>query len=146
MNTNKQLYLHFLDQLKEEISLYKNEEDLWKLAGGITNTPGNLCLHICGNLNNYLGEALGKTGYIRNRPLEFSKKNVSREELMDQIDETKSMIEKVFDGLTPQRFDEIYPLDDFGGQSTIGFEISRLISHMAYHVGQINYHRRALDL
>ncbi len=89
MNTYKQLFLKNLDALKKEISLYKNEEDVWKISGDMKNTPGNLCLHICGNLNHFFGAELGKTGYIRERDLEFSRQNVSREELITGIENTK---------------------------------------------------------
>ncbi len=146
MNTYKQLYLNFLNNLKEEISLYKNEEDLWKLTGSISNTSGNLCLHMCGNLNHFFGAVIGNTGYIRDRDLEFSQKNIGREELIQNIEETKTMIENVFDNLSLKNINDIYPLDKFGESATIGFIMSRLVSHLAYHLGQINYHRRILDL
>ncbi|MEO8210566.1 MAG: DinB family protein [bacterium] len=145
MNSYKQLYINFLNQLKEEISLYKNEENLWKLDGKINNTPGNLCLHLCGNLNHFYGAIIGNTGYIRQRDLEFSKKNISREELLKGVDETKSMIEKIFDELSLEDVNKIYPDDKFGENVTYGFVFSRLVSHLAYHIGQINYHRRILE-
>ncbi|MEZ4823452.1 MAG: hypothetical protein R2942_14050 [Ignavibacteria bacterium] len=78
MNSYIQLYIDFLNALKNEISLYKNEENIWKLEGDISNTPGNLCLHLCGNLKHFYGAILGNTGYIRERDLEFSRKNVGR--------------------------------------------------------------------
>lgn len=145
MQSYTTLYLNFLDQLKNEISSYKNEDDIWKLAGNISNSPGNLCLHICGNLNHFFGAIIDKTGYVRDRDLEFSKKNVSREELIRGVGETKEMIVKTFGKLTLQNINDIYPHDKFGKDVTLGFIMSRLISHMAYHIGQINYHRRILE-
>lgn len=145
MNSYKQLYINFLDALKEEISLYKNEEDIWKLSGAISNTPGNLCLHLCGNLDHFFGAIIGNTGYIRDRDMEFSKKNVSRKELIDGIEQTKTMLGKIFDQLTLEDVNKIYPVNKFGENVTYGFVFSRLISHLAYHIGQINYHRRILD-
>ena len=146
MDDYKFLYMHYLDQLKEEISLYKNEEDIWKLSGKISNTPGNLCLHLCGNLNHFFGATLGNTGYVRDRDLEFSRKNVSREELISGIEKTKVMLEKVLDNIKLENFGDTYPLETIGKKTTVGFEVSRLLSHLAYHVAQINYHRRILDL
>lgn len=145
MNSYKELYLKYLNDVKDEISLYKNEENIWKLAGEINNTPGNLCLHLCGNLNHFIGATIGNTGYIRERELEFSQKNVKKEELIKEIEKTKAMIEKVFNTITLENINDIYPLDKFGDQVTIGFIMSRLVSHLAYHLGQINYHRRILD-
>lgn len=145
MKSHKLLYITFLNSLKDEISLYNNEDNIWKLYGGISNTPGNLCLHICGNLNHFFGAIIGNTGYIRERELEFSKKNVSREELLKGVEDTKKMIEDIFDGLNPDDINKIYPIDKFGKNVTYDFIFSRLVSHLAYHVGQINYHRRILD-
>lgn len=142
MNTYKQLYINFLNQLKEEIQLYKNEESIWTTSGAIKNSPGNLCIHICGNLNHFFGAIIGKTNYVRNRDLEFSKKGITREELFKEIDKTMQMLEKIFDSLSMNDVNKIYPDNKFGDSVTYGFVFSRLISHMAYHVGQINYHRR----
>lgn len=141
----KKLYLHFLDQLKDEISLYRNDDDIWKLTGKITNTPGNLCLHLCGNLNHFIGAVLENTGYIRDRDKEFSQKNVSREDLLNEINNTKDMVEKVFDKSTSDNFNDIYPVNSFGENVTIGYIVSLLVAHLAYHVGQINYHRRIVE-
>ena len=145
MNSYKKLYINFLDSLKEEITLYKNEEDIWRLFSAISNTPGNLCLHLCGNLDHFFGAVIGNTGYIRDRDLEFSKKNVSREELIEGIEQTKLMLEKIFDAMTLEDVNTVYPIDIFGDNVTYGFVFSRLISHLAYHIGQINYHRRLID-
>ena len=146
MNSFKQLFLNFLNSLKDEISLYKDPENIWLLSGSISNTPGNLCLHICGNLNHFFGAVIGNTGYIRERDQEFSKRNLSREELFGAIDETKIMIGKIFDDLTQDDINKIYPINKFGENVTYGFIFSRLVSHLLYHLGQINYHRRLTDL
>jgi hypothetical protein len=145
MNPHKKLYIDFLHQLKEEISSYKNVDNIWKVDGTVTNSPGNLCLHLCGNLNHFLGATLGNTGYIRNRDEEFSMKNVSKEELIINVDKTIVTLENVFDGINDEKLSEIYPLDKSGENVSIGFVLSRLVSHLAYHVGQINYHRRITD-
>lgn len=84
----KILFIRDLNILKSEIESYENESDIWKTQKGITNSAGNLCLHIIGNLNTYIGAQYGKTGYIRNRPLEFSLKDISRAELVSKIKET----------------------------------------------------------
>ena len=146
MNSFKQLYLNFLNSLKDEISLYKDPGKIWLLSGSISNTPGNLCLHICGNLNHFFGAVIGNTGYIRERDQEFSNRNLSREELFGAIEETKIMIGKIFDDLTQDDINKIYPINKFGENVTYGFIFSRLVSHLSYHLGQINYHRRLTDI
>ena len=142
MENIKALYLSQLDALKEEITLYKNERDLWVLTGIIKNAPGNLCLHICGNLNYFIGTLIGNTGYVRERDNEFSDKNIGRETLYKVIDDTKNMITNVFDNLGNDDFTKIYPDNKFGEYQTYAFVFARLVSHLSYHLGQINYHRR----
>lgn len=139
------LYLTQLDALSKEITLYKNEENIWKLAGTLSNTPGNLCLHICGNLKHFIGSMIGNTGYVRNRDKEFSDKNVSRNELLDLIEETKKDVSDSLGRLKDKDFHKIYTDKKFGENPTYAFIFSRLISHLSYHLGQINYHRRILD-
>ncbi|MBS1518802.1 MAG: DUF1572 family protein [Bacteroidetes bacterium] len=146
MNNIKKLYGSQLDALKEEISLYKNEKKLWELNGEIKNTTGNLCLHICGNLKYFLGNIIGNTGYLRDRDREFSAKGISKSELIKQIDETKAILDKMFSVLKNEDLLKIYQENKFGENSTYAFVFSRLISHLCYHLGQINYHRRITDI
>lgn len=132
-----------LIRLKTEIESYSDEEKLWVKAEGINNSAGNLCLHILGNLNNYIGAILGKTGYERNRQAEFSEKT-SKEFLIKSLDETTEMVKKVISDLDAQQLDQIYPDNVFGYEMKTDFFLIHLVGHLNYHLGQINYHRRIL--
>ena len=142
----KELFLKNLKHLNSEISSYKNEADLWKLAGGIANTPGNLCLHLCGNLQHYIGALIGKSGYKRNRDAEFSRKNVSRHDLLMEINTAEEVITSVFDSLKEEDLEKPFPDSTFGENKTNEQAILQCEVHFTYHLGQINYHRRMLDL
>tara|TARA_R110000868_G_scaffold334219_2_gene594904 strand:- start:366 stop:818 length:453 start_codon:yes stop_codon:yes gene_type:complete len=140
------LLLRDLNRLTNEIESYANEADLWKLSGDINNTAGNLCLHLCGNLQHFIGTIIGKTGYIRKRDEEFTLKNVPREELLHQIKVTKSSIAETLEAFDDKLMDATYPLEVFKKpMSHISFLI-HLSGHLNYHLGQINYHRRMLKL
>ena len=139
------LFKRDLTTLKEEIGLYKNEANLWSIDGSITNSAGNLCLHIIGNLNHFIGATLGETGYVRQRDLEFSQKNVAKPELIEQIDATSNMIENVLTKLTEIELRQEYNHRVFKEPMTTEYFLSHLAMHLAYHLGQINYHRRLLD-
>ena len=141
----KKLFLRDLAKLRTEIELYKNEENLWYTEGDITNSAGNLCLHLVGNLNAYVGAVLGNTGYVRNRPLEFSSRNVTRADLLKSIDETIEMMSTTLDQLSDEILSREYPQVVAGGTVTTGYFLTHLSSHVMYHLGQINYHRRLLD-
>jgi uncharacterized damage-inducible protein DinB len=141
----KTLFTSDLNKLKDEINLYKNEAKLWATDKDIANSAGNLCLHLIGNLNTFIGAELGKTGYVRQRDLEFSLKNIPREELLHNIDDTIAVVNNSLDKLTPQDLDIEYPVHLRPEKTVTGHFLAHLTAHLAYHLGQINYHRRMLD-
>ena len=141
----KTLFRRELEKLKKEIELYQDESKLWIIENAIANSGGNLCLHLIGNLNTYIGKELGDTGYIRNRDLEFAQKDIPRDELLRKIDQTILVVEKVLDTITDQQLEKEYPVIVFAEKMSTGFFLIHLIAHLTYHLGQINYHRRLLD-
>lgn len=141
----REIFLKNLGKLRNEIESYNNEEDIWKLAGSISNTPGNLCLHLCGNLQHYIGALIGKSGYKRNRDAEFSKKNVSRHDLLMEINITEEIIASVFSSLNPKDLEKLFPEKTFGDNAANRDAILECLSHFTYHLGQINYHKRILE-
>ena len=143
--TLKFLFERDLNKLKVEIESYQNESNLWEIDKNISNSAGNLCLHLIGNLNTYIGAEIGKTGYVRNRPLEFSLKDIPKAELIQKIEETLIVVNNALDSLTENDLEAIYPQIVFEKEMTTGFFLVHLSTHLAYHLGQINYHRRLLD-
>jgi len=144
-NTLISLYKRDLQKLKKEISLYKNEINLWLVKDGVSNSAGNLCLHLVGNLNHFIGAVLGNTGYVRQREQEFSQKHVSVEEIIIQVDQTIDMIEFTLHGIPDSELQNDYPINVFGKPMTTEYFLVHLSTHLSYHLGQINYHRRLLD-
>ena len=139
-----QLYERDLAKLREEIELYSDEADLWKVGGDIVNPAGNLCLHLTGNLKHFFGAVLGGTGYVRDRDAEFSTKNVAKSELLQGIDEAKSVVLATLQKLTDEDYEKTYPIEVFGKPMTTGFFLTHLATHLNWHLGHINYHRRLL--
>lgn len=139
------LFNRDLNKLKEEINAYNNESNLWIVDKAVSNCAGNLCLHIVGNLNAFIGSALGDTGYVRQRDLEFSLKNIPRTELLSQVDEIMIIVENTLSKLTPKDLEKEYRRKVFEDYMTTGYFLVHLSTHLAYHLGQINYHRRLLD-
>lgn len=140
-----QLFNRDLDKLIEEINLYKNEEHLWLTTDKVSNCAGNLCLHIAGNLNAFIGAELGQTGYVRQRDKEFSLKDVPRTTMIAQIKEVKAIVENTLFKLTSTDLQQDYPLQVFKRPMTTEYFLVHLTTHLSYHLGQINYHRRLLD-
>jgi len=139
------LIVRDLQKLKQELELYKKEENIWKVEKDITNPAGNLCLHLVGNLNTYIGATLGNTGYIRNRDLEFSQKGVSRSELIKKTEDTIKMIEAVLPKVSDDQLKAEYPTLVLAEKTTTEYFLIHLGMHLSYHLGQVNYHRRLLD-
>ena len=143
--TLKSLFQRDLEKLKTEIGLYSAEENLWRTDKSITNSAGNLCLHLIGNLNAFIGAGLAKTDYVRQRDFEFSGKDVPRTSLLQQIDETIVIVEKGLDSLTDEALSGDFPIQIWGKPIGMEFTLIHLATHLSYHLGQINYHRRLLD-
>ena len=139
------LFKRDLTKLKEEIQLYNKESNLWITDKLVSNSAGNLALHLVGNLNHFIGTALGNTGYVRQRDLEFSLKNISVEELIKQINDTIMVVENTLSSLTQSDLDKEYEKNPFKEKMTTEYFLLHLSMHLAYHLGQINYHRRLLD-
>ncbi|MGE9310833.1 DUF1572 family protein [Niabella sp. CJ426] len=149
MNTLTDVLLSFfcrdLNKLKEELELYKDETNIWRIDGNILNSAGNLCLHLVGNLNTYIGAVLGHSGYIRNRPEEFSLKNLPRTELIIKIEKTITVVNATLPLITDAQMKGEYPQDIDGAYLTTEYFLVHLATHLGYHLGQVNYHRRLLD-
>jgi len=146
IKTLTKFFLQDLEKLKTEISSFKDERKIWEISGEIKNSAGNLCLHICGNLQHFIGAVLGNSGYVRNRDAEFSRKNVPFKELLKEIDDTIKIVKKTLNELPENKQKEIYIQKIFNEEMTTEQFLSYLATHFNYHLGQINYHRRLIDI
>ena len=140
-----ELFERDLNKLKNEISSYKDEKHLWLVEESISNSGGNLCLHLLGNLNHFIGAILGNSGYIRQREKEFTIKDIPRTELISGIDNVIELIKQVIGKLNDSDLEKVYPENVFQKEMTTGFFLISLLAHLNYHLGQINYHRRLFD-
>jgi len=131
-----------LDNLTEEIKAYELDEQLWKVADGISNSGGNLCLHLTGNLQHYIGATLGESGYIRNREAEFKLKNIPKQKLLEEIENSKRIVTDTLEQVSKKELDSSYPIQVFDEPMTTEYFLVHLLKHLSYHIGQINYHRR----
>jgi uncharacterized damage-inducible protein DinB len=145
IETLKTIFNRDLRRLRNEIGLYKSEERIWHTEKGIANSAGNLCLHLVGNLNTYIGGVIGNTGYIRQRELEFSLKDIPRSELIRKIDDTMVVVDNALSGLTERNLHLEYPILVFSEKTSTEYMLVHLATHLTYHLGQVNYHRRLLD-
>jgi uncharacterized damage-inducible protein DinB len=133
-----------LIQLKAEIEAFPNDASLWMVPKGVSNSPGNLALHLAGNLQHFVGSLLGNTGYVRDRDLEFSMKGQSKDYVLEQIEKAHEVVQATLSFMTEEQENEIFPSDFKGKMVKVSVALSHLLAHLAYHNGQINYLRRML--
>lgn len=128
--------------LRREVEAYPDDASLWTTHPGLPNTAGNLVLHLSGNLQHFVGAVLGATGYQRDRDAEFARRNVPRKELLAEIDATSRAVTTTLAALTPAQLEAPFPIAVGKVQvNTLDF-LLHLATHLTYHLGQVDYHRR----
>jgi uncharacterized damage-inducible protein DinB len=113
--------------------------------GAIKNSGGNLCLHITGALNHFIGALLGGSGYVRHYDDEFILKGISKQQLVDNLEKTKVVVADTLNQLTVEDLNKVYPKKWQEEEVPAYWFLSHLLTHINYHLGQINYHRRMIN-
>jgi uncharacterized damage-inducible protein DinB len=135
-----------LAAVRRSVEAYPDDASLWVERAGLPNAGGTLVLHIAGNLQHYVGAVLGGTGYVRDRDAEFARRDVSRDELLDEIDRAAAAIDRGLSGVSDadEALAHPYPERIAGREVATGDYLVHLASHLAYHLGQLDYHRRVV--
>lgn len=138
------LLLRDLQGVRCEIEHYPDDAGPWKIVRGLTNAGGTLVLHLAGNLQHFLGAVLAKNGYVRNRDAEFVKRNVSRADLIREIDVTIATVTTVMSSLVASDLEGLFPQAPNNMRVPTDIWLMHLATHLTYHLGQIDYHRRCV--
>lgn len=133
-----------LRTLRREVEAYPDDRALWQQVPGISNVAGTLVLHLAGNVQHYLGARLGGTGYIRNRAAEFALRDVPRAELVRQIEAARAAVKTAMAAIDESELAAEFPEPVGGVRVQTGEYLIHLTTHFAYHLGQIDYHRRVV--
>src|SRR5205807_2391844 len=107
-------------------------------------TGGTRALHIAGNIQHFFGAILGRDGYKRNRDAEFARRDVSRSELQAGIDAAIGSVERTLNGLGTDALSQPYPEPIAKRTVSTSTFLGHLSVHLAYHLGQLDHHRRAV--
>src|SRR3982751_4066874 len=134
--TLSKLYEQGLTKLRSEVESYPSEAELWKTGGNIPNSAGNLALHLVGNLNHFFGATLGGTGYVRDRDAEFSAGEVSREQIVREIDKAIVVVKEALAKLESGDLGKTYPIQFQNEDVSTEYVLSYLLGHFNYHLGQ----------
>jgi hypothetical protein len=140
----RRLLVRELEAFAREVELFPDDGTLWRTVPGVANSAGNLALHACGNLRHFVGAVLGGTGYVRDRPAEFATRAGRREELARRLRETGEIVSAVLPRVPPGALEAPYPEPHDGVRVRCDRFLLHLCVHLAFHLGQAGYLRRAL--
>lgn len=133
-----------LTRLLQQVEAFPSDEMLWKTLPGVTNSAGNLVLHLEGNLCEFIGRQLGGSDYQRQRPLEFSTSGLTQANLAARVTRMRELIPEVLEKLSGAQMESRYPEDFLGMPLSSAQMLVHLNGHLGYHLGQIDYLRRVL--
>lgn len=138
------LYLREIATLERELDLYPDESSVWQQLPGLPNPGGTLFLHLAGSLQHFFGAVLGGTGYVRDRAAEFTKRDLPRNELKRELSSARQGVLAGFANLTEEYLTQTFPVVFADEAFSTRLTLLQFLSHLAYHLGQIDYHRRAV--
>ena len=136
------ILLRDLRGLRREVEAYPNDDAVWTLAPGVANSCGTLVLHLAGNLRLYAGHVIGGITYERDRPREFAARGLPRAELLRELDAAMDAVDRAL----PQTTDAVLASEFPQPIGTVRVNTQEFLlhcaAHLAYHLGQVDYHRR----
>ncbi len=127
-------YLRKIEQCVAELS----DEDLWWRPNEVSNSVGNLLLHLAGNVRQWIIHGVGGAADVRQRPQEFDERHgSSAEPLLARLRQTLDEADRVLAGLDPA--DLPGPRCIQGIDVTVFEAVYHVVEHFSTHVGQIVY-------
>ncbi|MCI4671205.1 MAG: DUF1572 domain-containing protein [Bacteroidia bacterium] len=119
-----------------------SEEDIWHRPNQMSNSVGNLVLHLCGNARQWIISGFGREADIRQRQAEFDEKGpLPTNELLDLLDKLEHDLLAVFDSITEEELLKEHEVQVFK-ENGIAILV-HVVEHFSYHVGQISYFVKA---
>lgn len=137
------IFTRDLEVLAREVALYPDDAALWKEVPGQPTLGGSLALHLVGNLRHFIGRVLGGTAYVRDREAEFNARGLSRKALQAEIQAAQAEVAAALAGLDAARLEMPFLEPIRGHQLDTRTVLVHLITHLSFHLGQLDYHRRA---
>ncbi len=138
------LFRRDLTRLVQELRAFPGDGTLWTKPPGISNSIGNLVLHLEGNLREYIGRQLGGVPYSRQREREFTETGLPIDNLLARVEPLAILIPEIIAGVSDEDLNRLYPEEPFNSPISTAQYLVSLNSHLNYHLGQIDYLRRIL--
>jgi hypothetical protein len=138
----RRLIVRELGAFAREVEMFPDDESLFRAVPGVTNSAGNLALHVCGNLQHFVGAVLGGTGYVRNRELEFQTRSGRRAQIARELHDTAAVVTTALGQLPPEALERPYPQPVGDLRLPCRLFLVHLAVHLGFHLGQAGYLRR----
>lgn len=136
-------FASFYEEVRDKIHEWVEPlttEQLWRNPYTYGNSAGHLLLHLTGNLSHYIGARIAGTGYVRNRPLEFSdSSHKSKEEVLATFDRAIAMVIATIRKQSPEDWLAPYSDPTTPRDRNRFSVIQRMAAHADHHAAQIIY-------
>jgi hypothetical protein len=128
-----------------ELAAPLSDEQFWTKPFPFGNSFGHLVLHLTGNLNYYIGGQIAGTGYVRDRPREFSENaHPSKQEVLKKFDEAIEMVLAAIQAQSAEDWSKEYA--GVGADARSRFEmVQQCLTHLHHHIGQMMYLKFQLE-
>lgn len=115
------------------------EDEFWAKPFPYGNSVGHLILHLTGNLNYYVGAEIAHTGYVRDRPQEFSEATrPAKKEVLNNFDQAIVTVIRTIEAQSPEDWSKPYAAK--GTEARTRLEILVICAtHLHHHIGQMMY-------
>jgi len=129
-----QQYRPWIEACLEKLS----EEEVWWRPHENSNSAGNLILHLCGNVRQWLVHGVGGAPDTRDRDAEFAERGpLPKAELLARLQQVLAEVELVLRQVTAADLPQPRRIQGF--EQTIMSAIFHVVEHFSYHTGQIIY-------
>jgi DinB superfamily len=122
-----------------ELAAPLSEDQFWAKPFPFGNSFGHLVLHLTGNLNYYIGAQIAATGYVRDRPREFTEAaRPSKEEVLKKFDDAVKMVVRTISRQSAEEWSAAYSAVGADAEDRFGIVLS-CATHLHHHIGQMMY-------
>lgn len=135
--TKRRLFEESVPRLKKCLNQLP-EKEVWYRPNNHSNSMGNITLHLCGNVRQWILSGLGKQKDTRTRQQEFDEIGpISTSELTQKVDDLMGKVEHVLDSVTSEMLLEKHKVQVY--EETGLSILVHVVEHFSYHVGQMTY-------
>ena len=120
-----------------------NENQLWHRSNENSNSIGNLILHLCGNIRQYIVSGIGGAKDVRERHLEFSEPGPLSHDHLNNL--MKDLLKDVSNVLEKIKAEDLILIKEVQGFTmSVTSILIHVTEHLSYHTGQIAFYTKQI--